>query len=533
MGTRAGAPESCPPRAMAPAAPALLVCASAAEGRALTSQPANQPLGPGHSGQLPVQGEVAMQRVPAAAAAAGRAGARRALVLSLAPPPVRRARAVVAPQPPAPGAHWAHGRGGDRPPAARAPLYVHLHHHSPFFSLHLLFLLLLLGLEARVVAAPRLPRARRERRRWGGRGSGRGVPRGRLPDALHLDLQAPLLAEAARAGEAGARGPPARHQPARARRSGRRRPLRVPGLLRLHAARVHHRGHWRPARRRPVPRSALSAAGAMFLSSRGPPPPALRPRAPQSPASLARPLGPPPPALPRLASPRPAAAARCRGRREAAAPAAGALGERRLGPCPECSRSPGAPVPSGGKGFRSWHCVRDPERVLGSLLAASRFCLGWPRARERGKPLYATAWASETQPEPLCSRSKNLSSVWKLPANSQQSPSADFLGLGRAHPPAPSLLRFGGFPDSLVGSSVHALRGPRGFGRGALGSLTLRRARPPPSHHRTVCESRNPASGSRSRALFPLSRARPARRSAVVSNLTHPKGSLLSFPFCF
>lgn len=142
-------------------APAALVCASAAAGRALTSQPTNQPLGPGHSGRLPVQGEVAMQRVPAA----GRAGTRGALVLSPAPPPARVARAVVTPQPPAPGAHGAHGGGGGRPPAARAPLHVHLHHHSSFLSFHLLFLLLLLGLETWVVTAPCLPRARRERRR--------------------------------------------------------------------------------------------------------------------------------------------------------------------------------------------------------------------------------------------------------------------------------------------------------------------------------------------------------------------------------
>lgn len=278
---RGGAPESCP----------QLVCASAVAGRALTSQPANQPLGPGHSGRLPVQGEVAMQRVPAAC----RAGAWRALVLSPAPPPARVAGAVVTPQPP--GAHGAHGRRGCGPPAARAPLHVHLHHHSSFLAFHLLFLLLLLGLEAWVVTAPRLPRARRERRGGGGRGSGRGVPHGRLPDTLHLDLQAPLLAEAARSREAGAHGRAAGHQPAGAGRSRCGRPLRVPGLLRLHAARVHHRGHWRPARLRSGPRSAQPAAGAMFLSSRGPPPPAPRPRPPRSPASLARPLGPPSPRL--------------------------------------------------------------------------------------------------------------------------------------------------------------------------------------------------------------------------------------------
>lgn len=341
---------------MAPTAPADLVCASAAEGRALTSQPANESLGPGHSGMLPVQGEVAMQRVPAA----GGAGTRRALVLSLTPPPARMARTVVAPQPPAPGARGAHGRGGGRPPAAGAPLYVHLHHHSPFFSLHLFFLLFLLGLEARVVAAPRLPRARRERRRRGGRGSGRGVPRGRLPDALHLDLQAPLLAEAARGSEAGAGSRAARHQPPGARRSRGRRPPRVPGLLRLHAARVHHHGHWCPGRPRRAPCSAPPAAGAMFLSSSGPPPPAPRPRPPCSPASLSRPLGPPPPA-----SPRPAAAARCRGRREEAAPAAGALGERRPGRSSKCSQSPGARarIPFGWKGAGGVG-VADPPACL-------------------------------------------------------------------------------------------------------------------------------------------------------------------------
>ena len=228
-----------------------------------------------------------MQRVPAA----GGAGTRRALVLSLTPPPARMARTVVAPQPPAPGARGAHGRGGGRPPAAGAPLYVHLHHHSPFFSLDLLFL------EARVVAAPRLPRARRERRRWGGRGSGRGIPRGRLPDALHLDLQAPLLAEAARGSEAGAGNRAARHQPPGARRSRGRRTPCVPGLLRLHAARVHHHGHWCPGRPRRAPSSAPPAAGAMFVSSLGPPPPAPRPRPPRCPASLSRPLGPPPASL--------------------------------------------------------------------------------------------------------------------------------------------------------------------------------------------------------------------------------------------
>lgn len=334
-------------------APAALVCASAAAGRALTSQPANQPLGPGHSGRLPVQGEVAMQRVPAA----GRAGARRALVLSPVPPPARMAGAVVAPQPPAPGARGAHGRGGGRPPAARAPLHVHLHHHSPFLPFHLLFLLVLLGLEARVVAAPRLPRARRERRRGGGRGSGRGVPRGRLPDPLHLDLQAPLLAEAAR------------HQPARARRSGRRRPLRVPGLLRLHAARVHHRAQRRPARLRPAPRSAPPAAGAMFL--------------PPGPAARLSPLPAPRPRPPRRPAPSPAPSARLprgrarTGRREEAAP-----GPRSSGSRAARARIPaaglgwggeGSPTrrPPAGKGSWNCHCLRDPEIMLGSLVTAA------------------------------------------------------------------------------------------------------------------------------------------------------------------
>lgn len=280
-------PGELPQRAMAPAGAGRSgSCICRCGSRALTSQPANQPLRPGHSGRLPFQGEVAMQRVPAA----DRAGARRALVLSPAPPPARVARAVVAPKSPAPRAHGAHGRGGGRPPAARAPLYVHLHHHSAFFPFHLL--LLLLGLEAGVIAAPRLPGARRERRRRGGRGSGRGVPRGRLPDALHLDLQAPLLAEAAWGGEAGAHGRAASHQPARVRRAGRGRPLGVPGLLRLHATGVHHRGHWRPARGCAAPRSALCASGAMFLSSRRPPPPAPRPRPPRGPASSRPPLWP-------------------------------------------------------------------------------------------------------------------------------------------------------------------------------------------------------------------------------------------------
>jgi hypothetical protein len=237
-----------------------------------------------------------MQRVPAA----GRAGTRRGLVLSPMPPPARVARAVVAPQSPAAGARGAHRRGGGRPPAAWAPFYVHLHHHSPFFPFHLLVVVLLLGLEARVIAAPRLPGAGRERRGRGGRGSGRGVPRGRLSDALHLDLQAPRLPEAAR------------HQPARARRSGRRRPLRVPGLLRLHAARVHHGDQWRPERGCAAPPSALSAAGAMFFSSRGPRrrrslPAPDRPAGPRpSPAPSARLPAPRPRARARPAAPRPA-----------------------------------------------------------------------------------------------------------------------------------------------------------------------------------------------------------------------------------